>query len=450
MGLRLSFWLVLVGAFAAGTGSTSAQPAYEYLRIVAPSAPGGGWDQTARVMQQVLQRGGQARTVSVENIPGAAGLIGLARFVGSERGNGDTVMLSGLVMLGASVAQRSALTLHDVTPIARLTGDYEVLVVPAASPFRTLGDFLRAFKARPEAIPWGGGSAGGSDQILAGLIADAVGIAPRRINYIAFAGGGESLSAILGGEVSVGVSTYAEFAPQLEAATIRALAISSAERLPGLSVPTLREQGVNVEFENWRSVFAPPGITVGDRRRLEATIAAMVQSAPWHEALERYRWVDRHLAGDAFVRFVDAEEARVRAIVRALGTEGSGAESGGPQASAAGPYPLIVIFGLVLSALGLAVGRLRARSSPHEDRPRPNWNAVALVTLGIALDLAMAESAGFVLASAVMFWFVARAFDRSHPIRDAISAACVSAGAYLLFARVLDLQLPAGVLAGWL
>ena len=177
--------------------------------------------------------------------------------------------------------------------------------MPAASPFRTLDDLLRVFKERPESISWGGGSAGGSDQILAGLIADAVGVTPRRVNYIAFSGGGESLSAILGGQVSVGINGLAEFAPQIEAGTVRVLAISSGDRLPGLDAPTLREQGVNVEFENWRSVVAPPGISQDDRRRFEGAIDAMVRSAEWREMLQRYRWLDRYLAGEAFAQFCD-------------------------------------------------------------------------------------------------------------------------------------------------
>src|SRR5688572_14897216 len=326
---------IVVAAILFTSAPAPAQAPYDQLRIIAPAAPGGGWDQTARVMQQVVQQTGLARTVSVENIPGAAGLIGLARFIGAERGNGDAVMVNGLIMLGAIVTQQSEVTFANVTPIARLTGEYEVLTVPMSSPFRTLDDFIRAFKERPEAISWGGGSAGGSDQILAGLIADAVGVAPRRVNYIAFSGGGESLSAILGGQVSVGINGLAEFAAQIEAGTVRALAISSAERLPGLDIPTLREQGVDVEFENWRSVVAPPGIDARERQRLESAIAAMVASPEWRAALERYRWLDRYLPGDDFARFVDREEMRVRTTLQQLE---AGQDGGGTLASV-GVYP---------------------------------------------------------------------------------------------------------------
>ena len=423
-----------------------AQPSYNQLRIIAPAAPGGGWDQTARAMQQVLQRTGLVRMPVVENIPGAAGTIGLARFISAERGNGDALMVSGLIMLGGIVTHRSPVTLADVVPIARISGEYEVLTVPAASPFRTLDDLVRAFIARPEAISWGGGSAGGSDQILAGLISDALGVSPRRVNYVAFSGGGESMSAILGGQVSVGINGLAEFAPHIEAGTLRVLAISSAERLPGLDAPTLKEQGVDVEFENWRTVVAPPGISADDRRRLEGVVEAMARSDEWRETLRRYRWLDRYLSGAALEAFSRAEETRVRAILRKLGTGDQEATS----IAEAGPYPLFVIAGLAIFALA-AVVEVRRLQPPLAQRRKWNWQwrSLSLIGIGVALNLALAERAGFVISSALLFWLVARAFDERHPLRDATAALAVALGCYLLFVRLLQLQLPAGVLGSY-
>jgi putative tricarboxylic transport membrane protein len=418
------------------------QRAIDELRIIAPAAPGGGWDQTARAMQQALQRAGLVRIAPVENVPGAAGTIGLARFIGAEAGHRDVVMVSGLIMLGGIVTHHSPVTLHDVTPLARLTGEYEVIAVPAASPFRTLRDLLDAFTAKPESISWGGGSAGGSDQILAGLVADAVGVPPARVNYIAFSGGGESLAAILGGQVSLGVNGLAEFAPQLEAGTLRGLAISSAERLPGVNVPTLREQGIAIDFENWRSLAAPPGVTAADRARLDALVAAMVASPPWRETLARYRWLDRYLAGDAFTRFATAEESRVRTVLRKFA---SGQES---VRATPEPYPWLVIAGLLVTGAWLARDVVRSAAGPGTVRqPRA---PVLLLAAAAALHLLLLERAGFVIAASLLFWLAARAFDPRHPLRDGLFAVAVSASAYALFARVLHLSLPAGVLAGWL
>jgi len=437
----LTFQL-LIGVVTAG-----AQPIYEHLRIVAPAAPGGGWDQTARVMQQVLQQSGAARATSVENVPGAAGTIGLARFVGAERGNADALLVSGLIMLGGIVTHRSPVTLGDATQIARLTGEYEVIVVPSISPFRGIQDVIAVLRERPESISWGGGSAGGSDQILAGLIADAVGVDPSRLNYIAFSGGGESLSAIVGGQVSVGVNGLAELAAQIEAGTIRVLAISSAERLPGLDAPTLREQGIDVVFENWRSVVAPPGITPADRDRLARAVEAMVRSKAWREALERYRWIDRYLAGDAFVAFVAAEEARVRAILRKLGTDGER----GDGLVTTGRYPIFVLAGLAVFCLAALARPKRPPSRLRRfGETGPRRSSIVLLAAGAVIYLLSAERAGFVIASTVLFWLTARAFDERHPIRDAIAAATVATASYLLFARVLDVSLPAGFMAGWL
>jgi putative tricarboxylic transport membrane protein len=423
-------------------------PVYQHLRLIAPAAPGGGWDQTARAMQQALQSAGIVHTSSVENIPGAAGTIGLARFVTAERGTGDVAMMSGLIMLGAIVTHRSALTLHDVTPIARLVGEYEVIVVPAASPFRSLADFIAAFKANPESISWGGGSAGGTEQILAGLVADAVGVNPKRVNYIAFSGGGELRPSVLGGQVSVGLDGLAGFEPYIEAGTVRALAISSAARLPHLDTPTLREQGIDIELENWRCIVAPPGVSAADRQRLEGAVKTMVESPAWRETLERFRWNDRYQGSEAFAAFLDSEEARVLGILKKLGTGGDSAPTG--------PYPVLVLAGLAIFAAVAAAGLVRGRRrEAHDDAAAtpatPSaWPAIAMIAIGILIDVLLVERGGFVIASTVLFWATARAFDPNHPARDALFAVGVSIAAYLLFARVLELPLPAGVLAGWM
>jgi putative tricarboxylic transport membrane protein len=428
---------IAAAAVLALSSSRAHAQSLDQLRLIAAAAPGGGWDQTARMMQQALQREGIARLAPVENIPGAAGTIGLARFIGNERGRGDVLLVSGLIMLGGIVTHQSPVTLRDVVPIARLTGEYEVIAVPAASPLHSLQDLIAAFKAQPGSISWGGGSAGGSDQILAGLVADAVGVDPKRVNYIAFSGGGESLSAILGGAVSVGINGFAEFAPQLEAGTLRALAISSAERLSGVDIPTLGEQGVDVEFENWRSLVAPPAITPTDRKRLESAVRAMVQSPTWRESLTRYRWLDRYLDGEPFARFVDAEETRVRVILKKLGTGATTTSSIVPS----GAYPRLVLAGLVLFGLASAGRAWRSKSS-STDAASAGLAPLAVVTTGVVLHLLLAERAGFIVAATVLFWCTARAFDNRHPVRDAIAALAISLASYVLFARVLQLSLP--------
>ncbi|RJF88002.1 tripartite tricarboxylate transporter substrate binding protein [Oleomonas cavernae] len=312
---------VALAALVVGLGGPLASARAESLpelTVMAPAKPGGGWDQTARVLQEVLLATGAAKTVTVENVAGAGGTIGLAQFAG-KKGSGDALMVGGLVMVGAVLTNQSPVTLKDVTPIARLTGEFEVIVVPAASPFKTMADLVAAFKADPGKTTWAGGSAGGTDQILVGLIAKAVGADPTSVNYIAYSGGGEALAALLGNKVSAGVSGYGEFAGQIASGELRALAISSPERVASINIPTLREQGVAVDLANWRAVFAPPGIDAAQRTALIAAIDTVHKSTQWQDVLKKRDWTDLYLSGDDFDKFLGEEVARVETTLREIG-----------------------------------------------------------------------------------------------------------------------------------
>ncbi len=217
---------------AMGVFSLSAPAlAVDDLRIIAPAKPGGGWDQTARALADVMTANG-VKGVTVENVPGAGGTVGLAQLVDQEKSKGNVLMVNGLVMLGAILTNNSPVTLEMATPIARLTGEYEVIVVPAASDVKTMADLVAKLKADPGSVAMGGGSAGGTDHILAGLVAKAAGADVAKLNYVPFSGGGEALAAIMGGHVVAGISGYSEWAGQIKSGELRALAISAPERQP--------------------------------------------------------------------------------------------------------------------------------------------------------------------------------------------------------------------------
>ncbi len=301
------------------TGALAQPVLAQDYSIMAPAAPGGGWDQTARTIQQVLQDEGIATNVQVTNVPGAGGTIGLAQFVNQAQGNPSQLIVGGYVMVGAILTNQSPVTLDNVTPIARLTGESVAIVVPANSPIQSIDDLTAALKENPGAVSWAGGSAGGADHILAGLYAQAVGVDPTQINYIAFSGGGEALAAILGGQVTVGVSGYGEFASQVEAGELRLLAISGQNRLEGVDAPTLSEAGVDVVLENWRMVAAAPGITPEQEAEINADIAALVESEGWQTALADRGWVNTYLAGDAFKTQLAADIEATDGILRQIG-----------------------------------------------------------------------------------------------------------------------------------
>ena len=307
----------------------------ETVQIMAPAAPGGGWDTTAREIQTVLSGGIVDQDVEVFNVEGAGGTIGIAQLVSDNSGDPHTLMVMGLVMIGAIATNQAEIGLDQVTPIAQLTGEYEVIVVPADSEYQTLQDLMDAFAADPGAISWAGGSAGGTDHILVGLIAQDQGIDPTLINYVPYSGGGEALAAILGGQVSAGVSGLGEWQDQIISGELRALAISgraSSDATPTAdgaatpsmdpvlaAIPTLMDGGVNVELANWRGIVAPPDISAEDQSCIVNMIQQMHDSPAWQEALARYGWQDLFVTGDEYGALLASEQERVIGILTSLG-----------------------------------------------------------------------------------------------------------------------------------
>nr|WP_209310703.1 tripartite tricarboxylate transporter substrate-binding protein [Streptomyces spiramenti] len=311
--------MVLAG-FAAvdASNSTSGATPRSKLTVTAPAAPGGGWDLASRELQQALRAGSIVNNVQVVNVPGAGGTIGLGQFV--ELGADPTrMMMTGTVMEGAITVNNSPVDLADTTPIARLAEDYEVLIVPADSPYETLDDFIEAWRENPRSHAIGGGGLGGTDHLLAGLTAREAGVDPEQMNYIAFAGGGEVLTALLSHTVELGVSGYNDFRDQIEAGNLRALAISAEEPVDGIDTPTLIEQGIDVALPNWRGLVAPPGITDEQRRELIDIVEEMAETPEWQDALDRNKWVDALLTGDDFAAFISEDQARVDAVIEELG-----------------------------------------------------------------------------------------------------------------------------------
>jgi putative tricarboxylic transport membrane protein len=289
------------------------------LELIAPASAGGGWDQTARAMQTVLQQAGLASSVQVQNIAGAGGTVGLAQFVTSKKRRGDAILVAGQTLQGAIITNKSPVSLNDITPLARLVGEYEVIFVPAASPIQSMTELVAKLKSDPGSVSWAGGSIASTDQILAGLIAKAVGTDPAKVNYIAHSGGGEALSAILGGHVTVGIGGYGEYQSLINDGKVRALAISSDERLPDVSIPTLKEQGIDVSFFNWRGLMAPPGIRDADLKVLADAIAKMVASPAWKETVAKRQWTDLYQPAPEFAAFIKDDRAKMEGILTDLG-----------------------------------------------------------------------------------------------------------------------------------
>jgi putative tricarboxylic transport membrane protein len=365
-----------------GTAAAAQPVHFDQLRIVAPAAPGGGWDQTARAMQQALQASGLARVAPVENIPGAAGTIGLARFMGAERGNGDAVMISGLIMLGGIVTHRSPVTSADVVPIARLTGEYEVIAVPTSSPIRTFRELVDAFVARPESISWGGGSAGGSDQILAGLIADRRRrrAAPHQLHRLSPAAANRS-PPCSAGRCRSASTAWRSWRLRSKPVPLRALAISSADASAGARRAHAARAG---RGHRVRELALGDGSARDQYRRATAPRSRHCRHGGDAGMARDPRALPlaRSLSGRAALRAVrrgrgsTGEERAAAAWHRRL------------DGSSTGPYPIVVLAGLLLCGIGAVRETLARRASgtrPPRQRATPPisarwaWSRPALV-----------------------------------------------------------------------
>lgn len=299
----------------------SAQQRFNSMYVFVPAGPGGGWDGLGRAIEQASRAAGMVGSFQFENVGGAGGAVGLPRFVGQRRGRPDAIMIAGAVMVGALITNRTPVGLKDVTPVARMTTEPGVIVVPASSDIRDLKGFTDALRANPGAVAVGGGSAGGIDHITLGLMLKSLGRNAREASYVAFAGGGPAQAAILGAQVRAGISGVSEFAEQIKAGRMRALATTGETRsLDG--VPTLKESGMDIVIGNWRGVFGAPGINAAQRQALTDWMTALNASPQWKEIVATRGWDEAFLAGPAFEQFLARDQAETEQVLRDIGLAG--------------------------------------------------------------------------------------------------------------------------------
>lgn len=309
------------GLAAAAIGLALAAPVQAEvgsIEIIAPAGPGGGYDQLARAVQATAEKAGIASDVQVINVPGAGGTIGLAQFVNAQ-GEGNKLIVAGLGMVGAIRINKSPVALDQTTPLARMTGEYQPLVVAADSPIKTLDDLAAKFRADPGSVTWGGFALGSPDHLISAMTVKAMGGDVSQMNYIVAGAGGEMLAQVLGGHITVATGGLNEFAGLIQTGQLRALAISAPERLPGVDIPTFKEQGYDVELVNWRGLLARKSVTPEELAALDAGMSELVQSDAWKALLKERGWVDMHMSSAEFAAFLEAEKVRIGAILADLG-----------------------------------------------------------------------------------------------------------------------------------
>ena len=319
----LAAGLVLTGCGTTAEGGSASDSAEEGpmsgLRVLVPNSPGSGYDTTARAWAQVLEEEGLAEAIEVFNLEGAGGTVGLQRLV-NEKGNAELLMQMGLGVVGAQYSNQSEATLDQTTPIAKLIDEAEAIVVPASSPFQSMGDLVDAWKADPGNTPVGGASnPGGPDHLTPMLLAQEVGVTPSEVNYVAYDGGGELLAGILGGDVEFAATGISEVTESAAAGDVRILAVTTDEPVEGVDAPTLQDENIDLVFTNWRGVVAAPEITDEETQRFVDMMTEMHDSDAWKQVLEDQGWTDAFVTGDEFGSYLDEESQRVESVLSELG-----------------------------------------------------------------------------------------------------------------------------------
>ena len=317
--------VVAIAAPGDSTGDDQSEPyPNRQLSIMAPAAPGGGWDTTARAFQSSAREAKLDDGIEVFNVEGAGGTLGLSQLVSKDNGDPYQLMMTGLVMMGAIETNGSQIGLDRTTPIATMTTEAEAIVVPAKSKYKKLTDLTDQFKRDPGSIRWAGGSAGSTDQLLVGELARVLGADPAKTKYVAHSGGGEANAAILSGSVDAGSTGLSEVLDQIEAGKMRLLAVSSPVniRIGGRKPPTIKDEGIDLELTNWRAITAPPGISDSERSRITNWVTRVMQTPAWKKNLKRYDWTGFVKTGPELDSFIRSEQQRVEKVVADLGIAG--------------------------------------------------------------------------------------------------------------------------------
>nr|WP_225568824.1 tripartite tricarboxylate transporter substrate-binding protein [Pseudomonas sp. Y24-6] len=298
-----------------------ATPAFalDTVKFMAPGSVGGGYDQTARILGKAMVEAGTAKSVTFENKGGAGGTLGLAQFANSTKGDPNALLVIGAIMVAGIEQNKPQISLKDVTPIARLFTEYNVLAVRKESPYKTLDDLIKDFKAKPTSVTFGGGSKGSIDHIGIAELAGKLDIPVNKVNYVAFAGGGEVVAQALGGQIKVITGGYAELGQYIKNGQFRVLAIGAPTRVEGIDAPTLKESGYDVTIGNWRGVYGAANLTPEQRTQVTEAVLGATKSRVWQDNVQLNAWSPSILTGDEFGKFVEEEQVRLRAMLVKVG-----------------------------------------------------------------------------------------------------------------------------------
>ena len=295
-------------------------PTLKAMDVLVPAGAGGGYDTTARRMMDAMRAEGVLlANATYRNLPGAGGTTGLSSFLNNDTGKAGRMLVMGFALVGGVQSTKVAFKNSDVVGAARLIGEYEVIVVPKDSAYKTLADLVKDAKSLKKGLPIAGGNLGGIDHYTAVQFYESMGLTIKDLNYIVYSGGAQVTAALLNGTAKAGISGWGEFKAQVEAGTLRVLGITAAKRVSGIDAPTFNEQGVNLVSQNWRGLMLPKGTSVADRNLVIRALDVARNGEAWKASLKANVWSNNWLPGDAYQNWLVGEEGKIKTLYTELG-----------------------------------------------------------------------------------------------------------------------------------
>ena len=315
---------VLFSAILLFSATATNSIAMEKIHFVIGGGAGGGWDGTARGTGEALTKSGMLKSASFENMSGGGGGKALAFMINTQPKNTILVQSTPLVLRSITrhegyVTGSGVLSYKDVTPIAGVIGDYGAIAVAKNSPYKNFKDVVDAYKKNPSSIKMAGGSVRGSmDHLIGALAFQAAGANPNDVAYIPYDAGGKALAGLLSGETQIISTGLGELMGARD--QVRIIGITAPSRVADApDAPTLKEQGYDVQFVNWRGFFGPPNMSNKDKKALSAMLGKVMKTPEWEAVRKRNAWVNIYNSDKDFVKFLDAQTVEMTALMKKLG-----------------------------------------------------------------------------------------------------------------------------------
>ena len=322
--LTMSRRALLGAAMAVGLGAPAFADGHKVvdsIHFLIPGGAGGGWDGTARGTGEALTKAGLVGSASYENMSGGGGGKAIGFLIENADSNHGTLMVNSTPIVIRSLTGVFPHNFRDLTLVSGTIGDYAAMVVGKDSPINSMADLLAAYDADPRATAIGGGSVpGGMDHLVAAMVMEAAGKDALGVKYIPYDAGGKAMAALLSGEIAALSTGFSEAVDLANAGEVKIIGVTADARVDAYGdAPTMKEQGIDTTFVNWRGFFAAPGLPDDKLAVYQDAITKMYETPEWEEVRARNGWVNIHNSGDDFKAFLEGQEKVIGDLMKKLG-----------------------------------------------------------------------------------------------------------------------------------